>query len=77
MYIATQKVLGYGLAVWLTLPESYTLEELKLQGINICDGVVFSQYSWAQCFAINSSDFGNAHKFLVVVNNIFRPEDNS
>ena len=35
------------------------LQELKLQGIKICDGVVFSRYSRAQCFAIKLSDFGN------------------
>ena len=28
-----------------------TQQELKLQDIKICDGVVFSRYSWAQCFA--------------------------
>ena len=34
-----------------------TLQELKLQGIKIRDGVVFSRYSRAQCFSINLSDF--------------------
>ena len=37
---------------------SNTLQELKLQGIKIHDGVVFSVYSWAQCFAIHVSVFG-------------------
>ena len=35
----------------------FTLQELKLQGIKIRDGVVFSRYSRAQCFAIKLSDF--------------------
>ena len=34
-----------------------TLQELKLQGIKVRDGVVFSRYSLDQCFAINLSDF--------------------
>ena len=38
----------------------HTLQELKLQGIKIRDGVVFSQYPRAQCFAINLSDFHNS-----------------
>ena len=41
-----------------------TLQELKLQGIKIRDGVVFSRYSRAQCFAINLSDFGKVLKCL-------------
>ena len=31
--------------------EWYTLQELKLQGIKIRDGIVFSRYSLAKCFA--------------------------
>ena len=42
----------------------YTLQELKLQGIKIRDGVVFSRYSRAQCFAIKLSDFGTLLKVL-------------
>ena len=42
----------------------FTLQESKLQGIKIRDGIVFSQYSQAQCFAINLSDFGNLPKCL-------------
>ena len=41
-----------------------TLQELKLQGIKIRDGVVFSRYSRAQCFAIKLSDFGTMPKCL-------------
>ena len=41
-----------------------TLQELKLQGLKICDGVVFSRYSRAQCFAINLSDVGQLPKWL-------------
>ena len=41
-----------------TLRFSITLQELKLRGIKSRDGVVFSQYSRAQCFAIKLSDFG-------------------
>ena len=37
---------------------------LKLQGIKIRDGVVFSWYSRAQCFTINLSDFGYMPKCL-------------
>ena len=37
--------------------QSYTLQELKFQGIKIRDGVVFSRYSRAQCFAINLGNF--------------------
>ena len=47
-----------------TLGFSSTLQELKLQGIKICDGVVFSRYSRAQCFAIHLSDFGKLPKCL-------------
>ena len=43
---------------------SNTLQELKLQGIKIHDGVVFSVYSWAQCFAIHVSVFGLLHLCL-------------
>ena len=43
----------------------YTLQELKLQGIKIRDGVAFSQYSQAQCFGINLSDFGKMPKYCV------------
>ena len=42
----------------VTNRKAITLQELKLQGIKICDGVVFSRYSRVQCFAINLSDFG-------------------
>ena len=49
-----------------TVPESpwTTLQELKLQGIKICDGVVFSWHSRAQWFATNLSDFGKLSKCL-------------
>ena len=42
----------------------HTLQELKLQDIKIRDGVAFSRYSRAQCFAINLSDFDNLLKCL-------------
>ena len=32
---------------------AFTLQELKLQGIKIRDGVVLSRYSRAKCFAMN------------------------
>ena len=44
------------------LHETYTIQELKLQGIKIPDGVVLSRYSWAQCFAIKLSDFDTMPK---------------
>ena len=43
---------------------SVTLQELKLQGIKIRDGVIFSRYSWYQWFRINLSDFGKLNKHL-------------
>ena len=36
---------------------TFTLQELKLQGIKICDGVVFSQYLRVQCFANDLSRY--------------------
>ena len=42
----------------------FTLQELKLQGIKIRDGVVFSRYSLAQCFAMNLSNFSKLPKCL-------------
>ena len=42
-----------------------TLQKLKLQGIKFRDGVVFSQFSQVQCFAINLSDFGKMPKYCV------------
>ena len=41
-----------------------TLQELKLQGIKIRDGVGFSRYSRAQWFGTNLSDFGKVPKCL-------------
>ena len=46
------------------MPKMITLQELKLQGIKIHDGVVFSIYSRDQCFAINLSDFGRLTDYL-------------
>ena len=43
---------------------SYTLQELKLQGTKIRDGVVFSRYSRAQCFAIKLSNFGGVAQLV-------------
>ena len=46
-------LLEFGL-LFVTQP---TLQELKLRGIKICDGVVLSQYSRVKCFAIHLSIF--------------------
>ena len=44
--------------------QSITLQELKLQGIKIRDGVVFSRYSQVLCFAIHTSGFGQLNQWL-------------